>query len=84
MFERNSSKVRLGSGRCRYRTSVTVQQSEKDSPTGRELFRRLAELISQQPELWLCGGHLPDRVLLVYEGGRWGAFAEAVVLEGDK
>ncbi len=67
----------------RYRTSVTVQESEQNSPMGRELFRRLAELIALQPELWLCGGHLPDRVLLSYESGRWGAAAEAVVLEGD-
>lgn len=83
MFERATSKVRLGSGRVRYRTAVTVQESEKDSTAGRELFRRLAELMSLQPELWLCGGHLPDRVLLSYENGRWGAAAEAVVLEGD-
>lgn len=83
MFERNTTKIRLGSGRVRYRTTIVCAQSEKDSMMGRETLRRLAELLSQQPELWLCGGASPDRISISYDNGRWASAAEAVVLEGD-
>jgi hypothetical protein len=84
-LSKRQTKVPLGAGRYRHRTLIEcdVVAVNKNDLASRMSLRHLAEILADQPELWLCGGDVPDSVTFIFENGRWQVIAEAVTLEGD-
>lgn len=86
ILTKKTTRTAIGAGKYRHRTIVKydgASSTDKTTPTARLCLKNLAATMSDQPEIWLCGGAVPDSISLAFVDQTWVATAEAIVTEGD-